>query len=138
MTAKGLCAAALLSVAACAQQLPFKVEMTPARLSNHQRLQASIIVRIDGKEVAKRNGEGVLETEIEIVDRKGVRYRSRGSAEIKGLTPEGKRPDVVYVLEFFVMPGTYTAYVSVGDTASGEGGAARHSFTVTPLLNDPL
>ncbi len=138
MNVARILAALAITAAAGAQQLPFRVEMTPAKLSNHQRLQASIIVRIDGKEISKRNGEGLLETEIEIVDRKGVRYRSRGTSEIKGLTPEGKRPDIVYVLDFFALPGNYTAYVSVGDTASNEGGAARHAFFVPPLPNDPL
>src|SRR5258708_21608040 len=119
--------AALFAAAASAQQLPFKVEMTPARLSNHQRLQATIGVRIDRRELAKRHGEGQLESEIDIADRHGQHYKVRGSIELKDVNAETSRLDFFYAQDFFVTPGSYTAYVSVSDTASGEGGTARHT-----------
>jgi hypothetical protein len=126
----------LLTAAACAQQLPFRVDMTPPRLSNHQRLISTISVRIDGKELSKRRGPGRLEVEVEIVDRHGERFRSDSSVELKD-TGAG-RADVFYTQDFFVIPGSYTAYVSVGDTASGEGGAARRQFVVPAMRGDPL
>ena len=135
--------AAFLTIAAAAvlagaQQLPFRVEMTPARLSNHQRLVATIAVRIDRRELAKRNGEGRLDSEIDIVDRHGRHYPSRGSIELKDVNTENTRTDFFYSQDFFVIPGSYTAYVSVSDTVSDEGGTARHTFAVPPLTPDPL
>src|SRR6266404_2093046 len=101
--------AAFLTIAAVAalagaQQLPFRVEMTPARLSNHQRLVATIAVRIDRRELAKRNGEGRLDSEIDIVDRHGRHYPSRGSIELKDVNTENTRTDFFYSQDFFVTP----------------------------------
>lgn len=137
MGSRGLCVALLLAGTAGAQQLPFKVEMTPARLSNHQRLKSTITVRIDGRELAKRSGPGHMDVEIEIVDNKGIRYRSEGKVSLEEVD-SARRDDVFFSQDVLVLPGHYTAYVSVGDTASGEGGAARHSFYAPPLPEDPL
>src|ERR1022692_1761413 len=137
MRSRGLCVALLLAGTAGAQQLPFKVEMTPARLSNHQRLKSTITIRIDGRELAKRSGPGHMDVEIEIVDNKGIRYRSEGKVSLEEVD-SARRDDVFFSQDVLVLPGHYTAYVSVGDTASGEGGAARHSFYAPPLPEDPL
>lgn len=137
MTGWRIWVAVLLATLGGAQQLPFKVEMTPARLSNHQRLKTTITVRIDGPAIAKRRGQGRLDIEIEIVDRDRIRYKSSGGVNLEKVT--ARRPaDVYFYQELFVTPGHYSAYVSVGDTDSGEGGAARHTFYVAPLPGDPL
>lgn len=138
MTGRRIYVALLLAGAAGAQQLPFKVEMTPVRLSNHQRLKTTITVRIDGQELAKRRGQGWLDSEIEVVDRRGERYLQRGSIALREVGAAHRRADFLYSQDLLVTPGGYTAYVSVSDTASGEGGAARHTFYVPPLKNDPL
>ncbi len=126
-----------LAVAAGAQQLPFRVEMSPPRLSNHQRLRTTITVRIDGAAIAKLKGQGQLDIEIEIVDRKGVRYKSTGGVSTEKVT--GARPqDIFFAQDLFVLPGHYAAYVSVGDSVTGEGAAARHTFDVAGIQGDPL
>src|SRR4051812_3631659 len=64
-------------------QIPWKINLPPARLGFHQRLEAVVEVVVDGKELAKRPASGHLMTYLQITDSNGRTYRDHGKLDLK-------------------------------------------------------
>ena len=132
------CALLLLTVATQGQQVPFKMEVAPPRLSNHQRLRTAITAKFDGKELVARQGDGDLLIGIAIRDQQGHSYRAGGKIDLREVTPETRNADVFYTQGLLVMPGDYHVSIHVKDTINGQRGSGERTFHVDPLGGDPL
>jgi len=130
--------AILLLAAACQAQVPFKLDVERAVLSNHQRLQATIKVKIDGAELARRRGDGDLQIKIDVRDQQGHNYSAGGTIDLREANREMRHANVFYSHDVLVTPGNYHVSVQVIDTVSGQQGSAQRDFHVDPLAGDPF
>jgi hypothetical protein len=128
----------LLAAASQAQQIPFKLEIDRPVLSNHQRLVATINVKIDGADIVRRLGEGDLTVKMDIHDQQGHVYRTGGKIDLRGARKDTRKANLFYSEDVFVMPGNYQALVRIVDAVSGQEGSAEKDFKVDPLGGDPL
>jgi hypothetical protein len=120
------------------EQIPWKVHLSPARLSIHQRLEMAVEVLVPGGEVARRRGNGQLIFLVQITDSAGARYRSHGIVDLDDVKPEVTKGDVRFSSGAFILPGEYDVALALFDKATGEHSFANNKFHVSPLLNDPL
>src|ERR1022692_50489 len=121
-----------------AQQIPFKLDVERAVLSNHQRLVATVRIKIDGAEIVRRLGDHDLSMRLRIRDEQGRLYSTEGIMDFRGARKDTHKVNLIYGNDVFVMPGNYNASVRLLDTISGQEGFADHDFRVEPLSGDPL
>jgi hypothetical protein len=120
------------------EQIPWKVQMLPGKLSLHQRLEASIEVHVPGSELLKRPHEGHLVLLVQVTDEAGNQYRNHGFLEAKDFRPEVARADVVFSWQAFVLPGRYDVAVGLFDKETEEHNFSRSTWHVERMKNDPL
>src|SRR5438067_78152 len=90
-------------------------------LSAHQRLLAQIEILVDGKEFARRLGEGrEMVVFVEADDAAGRPYQNHVALDLKKMKNTIRSQDVSCLMSFFVLPGDYNLRVAVFATASGE------------------
>jgi hypothetical protein len=103
-----------------------------AVLSFHQRLMARVEVRLDGKDLESRRGDGQLMFLIQITDNQGTRYQDHGSLELGKLSEDVKSSNIEYSQGVFLLPGEYKLAVAILDTATGEHSTHQVSFKAAP------
>ncbi len=101
-----------------------------AVLSFHQRLIGRIEVRLDGKDLDSRRGDGQLMFLIQIMDGEGTRYQDHGTLDLSKLNDNIKAANVDYSQGVFLLPGEYRLAVAILDKATGEHSTHQVSFKV--------
>ncbi len=119
-------------------QMRWTARVSRARLSNHQRLLARVEVQLDGMELAKRRGKGMLVIFFQLTDRDGRSYQDHGSIDLEKVEAGVSTEDIIYTESAFVLPGDYRVSLAIFDTATGEHSAKEESLHIPPLKNDPL
>ena len=109
-----------------------------AVLSFHQRLMARVDIRLDGKSLESRRGDGELVFFVQITDRDGTRYQRHGSVELSKLDENIKAANLEYSQRAFVLPGDYRLAVAILDTSTGEHSTRQSEFRVAPPQHDLL
>jgi hypothetical protein len=109
-----------------------------AELSFHQRLLTRVEVKLDGRDLATRRGDGKLVFLVQITDREGTRYQDHGSIELNKLDENIKAANLEYSQRAFVLPGDYRLAVAILDTATGEHSTRQAQFRVAPPPHDLL
>jgi hypothetical protein len=120
------------------QQIPWKVRMSPGKLSPHQRLEASIEVRVPGPELLKRKQDEHVLLLLQVKDEAGAQYRNFGYLEASDFRPELGKADVTFTWQAFVVPGKYEVAVALVDKASDEHNFTRSTWHVDRMKKDPL
>jgi hypothetical protein len=109
-----------------------------AELSFHQRLMARVEIRLDGRDLATRRGDGKLVFLVQITDRDGTRYQDHGNIELSKLDENIKAARLEYSQRAFFLPGDYRLAVAILDTATGEHSTRQGQFRVAPPPHDLL
>jgi hypothetical protein len=120
------------------QQIPWKVRMVAGKLSQHQRLEASIEVRVPGPELLKRRHDERVVLLLQVKDQAGNEYRNVGFLEASDFRPELSKADVTFTWQAFVLPGRYEVAVALFDKASEEHNFTRSTWHVDRMKKDPL
>ncbi len=119
-------------------RIRWATEVSPARLSNHQRLMVQLGLQVDGAELADRPGKGRLLMLVQITDREGHLWQNHGQIDFDKVQ-EGVRSEyLTFTFSAFVLPGDYRVALAVVDTENGEHGIKEERLHVAPLRNDPL
>ena len=119
-------------------RLRWTAEISPARLSNHQRLMVQMGIQLDGAELADRPGKGRLLMLVQVTGPEGRLWQDHGQIDLDKVK-EGVRSEYLsYTWSAFVLPGDYRVALAVVDTVTGEHGIREERLHVAPLRNDPL
>jgi hypothetical protein len=108
----------------------WSVNVPHAVLSFHQRFMGRVEVRLDGKDLDSRRGDGQLMYLIQITDGEGTRYQDHGSLELSKLSPDVKGANIEYSEGAFLLPGEYRLAVGILDTGTGEHSTRQVSLKV--------
>lgn len=101
-----------------------------AALSFHQRFAGRVEIKVDGKDLDSRRGDGRLMFLLQITDGDGTRYQDHGSLELNKLGENIKASNVEYSQGVFLLPGEYRLAVAILDTATGEHSTHQAPFKV--------
>jgi hypothetical protein len=95
-------------------------------------------IKVDGRDLESRRGDGELVFFVQITDRDGTRYQNHGSIELSKLSENIKAADLEYSQRAFVLPGDFRLAVAIFDTNTGEHSARQAQFRVAPTQHDLL
>jgi hypothetical protein len=101
-------------------------------LSFHQRLVGRVEVRLDGKDLESRRGDGQMMFLLQITDGAGTRYQDHGALDLSKLREDIKGANIEYSQGVFLLPGEYRLAVAILDSATGEHSTHQAPFRVTP------
>jgi hypothetical protein len=119
-------------------RLRWAASVPRAELSFHQRLMAHIEIKLDGRDLESRRGDGQLVLFVQITDREGARYQDHGSIELGKLDENIKAANLEYAQHAFLLSGDYQLAVAILDTATGEHSTRQAQFRVAPPQHDLL
>jgi hypothetical protein len=121
-------------------QTPFRwtAAVPRAELSFHQRLVARIEIRLDGRDLETRRGNGKLVFFLQVTDHEGTRYQNHGSIELSKLDENIKAANIEYSPRGFVLPGDYRLAVAILYTATGEHSTRQAQFHIAAPQHDLL
>jgi hypothetical protein len=108
----------------------WKAHVTRAGLSFHQRLEDSIEIELDGKDLETRRGDNRMVFFTQITDRDGAHYQEHSSIELSKLDENIKAANLQITQRAFFLPGDYRLAVAILDTATGEHSATQMPFRV--------
>lgn len=109
-----------------------------AELSFHQRLMARVEIKLDGRDLDTRRGEGKLAFLVQVTGRDGTRYQNDGAIELNKLDENIKAANLEFSQRAFFLPGDYRLAVAILDTATGEHSTKQSAFRVPQPAHDPL
>jgi len=120
-------------------QIPFKGNLgSILDIGLFQRLQLTVNISVDGREIAKRPASGQLLMFLQFTDSAGHVFQGHGSTELKDMTATIKEADLLYSPNVLVLPGDYQLAMAVFHTETGEHGLSRKSVHVPAVKDDPL
>jgi hypothetical protein len=119
-------------------RLHWTASVPRAELSFHLRLMAQVEIRLDGRDLESRRGDGRLVFLVQITDREGTRYQTHGSIELGKLDENIKAANLDYTQRAFVLPGEFKLAVAILDTATGEHSTRQTQFRVASVQHDLL
>lgn len=113
-------------------QGPFRWAVAPthAELTFHQRLMAQLEVKVDGRSLESRRGDGELVFFYQITDRDGTRYQAHASVPLSKLDENIKAANLEVTERAFLLPGDYQLAIVLLDSGTGEHGATQEKFRV--------
>lgn len=111
-------------------QLHFRwtVKVPRAEISFHQRLESSIDIRLDGRDLDARRHDGKLLLFLQITDSGGQLYQDHGEIALDKLNPNVQDAFLDYSQRAFFVPGDYRVAVVIEDAATGEHAATQLEF----------
>jgi len=109
-----------------------------AELSFHQRLMTGVEIRLDGRDLETRRGDGKLVFFVQISDGDGTRYQDHASIELSKLDENINSASLEYSQRAFFLPGDYRLAVAILYTATGEHSTRQAQFHVGAPQRDPL
>lgn len=115
----------------------WRLEVPNVELSSHQRLMARLIVRVDGRELEKRRGDGEFLTLFQFEDSAGRVWQNHVSLDLLKLQPV-QNSEVTMIGFAFVLPGDYTLTIAAVDTKNGEHSTIVRKLHVDNLKSEPL
>jgi hypothetical protein len=118
--------------------LRWSVRLGGAELNNHQRLQTSVEIQVDGNELISRRGHGQLVIMIQFEDNAKRLYQTHGMLDLQDVKEEVGKSNIQYRQDAFVLPGDYRVGVVIFDAKTGDHWAEQKTLHVNPLRNDPL
>ena len=116
----------------------WSAQLSRPELSFHQRLVSQVQIKLDGRDLETRRGDGRLVFLVQLTGADGIRYQNHGSIELAKLDQNIKAANLEYSQRAFVLPGDYRLAVAILDTATGEHSTKQANFRVPPPPHDPL
>jgi hypothetical protein len=115
------------------------VHLFRPHLSSHQRLMTQMEILVDGREFAKRLGEGrEMVVFVEVDDAAGRPYQNHVALDLKKMQDAIRTQDISCLMSFFVLPGDYNLRLAVYASATGEHSVKEEKLHVAPVKSDPL
>jgi hypothetical protein len=108
------------------------VSLSRAELSFHQRFESQLEIKLDGKDLQTKRGDGNLLFFVQVTDSNGTRYQDHGSIDLGKLEENVKAADLEYSQSAFFLPGDYKIATAILDTATGDHVARELPFKVSP------
>jgi hypothetical protein len=99
---------------------------------------ARVEIRLEGRDLEARRGDGELVFFVQITDRDGTRYQDHGAIELRKLDENIKAASLEYSQRAFFLPGDYRLAVAILDTGTGEHSTRQTQFRVAPPQHDLL
>ena len=116
------------------EEIPWKIQLFPAQLSLHQRLEAGIEIHLPIRELAARRADGRIVVLLQVTDAARRRHRTAQILELNDISADATHGDLPITWSMFVLPGEYEVAVALNDKISGE-----HNFQATTLrVAEPL
>ena len=113
-------------------------QISPARLSSHQRLIVQMGIQLDGEELYNRPGKSRVVMLLQLTDAQGGVWQNHGTIDLDKVK-EGVRSEYLdYIFSAFVLPGEYRVALAVVDTVTGEHAVREERLHVAPIKNDVL
>lgn len=118
-------------------QPPFRwtLAVPHGELSFHQRLLARLEVKVDGRGLESRRGDGELVFFYQITDHAGTRYQAHSSIPLSKLDENVRAVDLEITQRAFLVSGDYRLAVGVLDTGTGEHSAGQSHFRIASPHN---
>ena len=118
--------------------LPWKVRVQPYGLSLQQRLVASIVVELAGRDLVKRPAADRILVLVQVTDASGRQFHDYTIFPLKKMPPEAKKARAEIYWDLFVLPGEYQVTVALFDDFTHEHNLMQTPLHVEPPRNDPL
>ena len=119
-------------------QIRWTTRIPAVELSIHQRLRARVEIQVDGSELVKRRGHGQLVMLAQLTDSENRVYQTHTGIELRDVEEAAAKSNIVYVQDFFVLPGEYRVALAVFDTMTREYSATQRTLHAGALKGDPL
>jgi hypothetical protein len=119
-------------------ELPWRVHITPPKLTLHQRLAVQAEISLDGSELVKHCCDGQASALIEITDSQGHAYRNLVTKDLKDAQPAMHEYTVDMSWQIFVLPGDYQAVIAFYYSGREPHSLSVQKIHVEPLKHDPL
>ena len=121
------------------EQAPMRWTLSASRpdLTFHQRLVTRIEIKLDGRDLAPRVGQGRLMIFLQLTAGT-VRYQDHGSIDLAKLETNIKSADVSYTQSAFVLPGEYQLAVAILDTTNGQHSVRQETVRIPSPKNEFL
>ncbi len=116
----------------------WRIKVWPTILSPLQRLSVRTTIRIDGRDLRLRRGQGDLLMLVQYSDSSGSVHQTHNSVELQKMGIQSQSVDVIWDLDAFVVPGEYRITFAIYLAATGEHSAKQRTLRVRPLNKDPL
>ena len=113
---------------------------SPAALSRFERLSVRFNIRVNGGEIDRRRGKGVLLLIVQLRDSTGKKYESHHVMDLRE-APYTAPTHLEYSewsVPAFLTPGDYQATFALADVTTGDHNLATQPVHVSPLSRDPL
>lgn len=101
-----------------------------AELTFHQRLMAQVEVKVDGRSLENRRGDGELVFFFQITDHDGARYQNHFAIQLSKLDENVAAVNVEVTQRAFVLPGDYQLAVVLLDSGTREHSVTQSKFRV--------
>jgi hypothetical protein len=121
-----------------ASQIKWALEVPPAILSTHQRLLLGAQVRVDGRELERRRGEGDFLILLQVESSDGRVWQNHTAIDLNKIQPGMASQDLTVTERMFVLPGDYTLVAAVCDPKTLQHSLAIRKVHVAPLKAEPL
>jgi len=118
--------------------LKWAVTVPQPVLSNFQRLFTRISIRVDGKEIARRNGKGEFRFIARFTGAAGDPHWTQTRVDLENYRSATASHELECSVQAFILPGDYRVSIAAIDPASGEASVVHRTLHVAPLGNDPL
>jgi hypothetical protein len=115
--------------------LRLAVNVSHPELTFHQRLEASVQIEVDGKDLENRR-RGELIFYVQITARDGSRYQNHGSLDLTKLDQNVKAATIQYSYRAFFLPGDYSLAIAIVDSVSKERTISQGHFRIASLPQD--
>jgi hypothetical protein len=115
--------------------LRVSVSVSHPELTFHQRLEASVQLEVDGKDLENRR-RGELIFYVQITARDGSRYRNHGSLDLTKLDENIKAANIQYSYRAFFLPGDYNLAIAIVDSGSSDRTVSQGHFRIAALPQD--
>jgi hypothetical protein len=107
-------------------------------LTPFQRLYTRISMRVDGKEIVKRNGNGEFLFAAEFRDSSQRVFHTQIRANLPEHHNATAQQELECAVQAFVLPGVYDVSLAVVETTTEKVSLTHRTLRVPPLSGDPL
>lgn len=111
----------------------WSISVARPEFSFHQRLLSRITVKVDGKDMESRRGDGELVFFTQITDASGARYQNHHTVELRRLGGNIRSANLEYLQDVFLLPGDFQIAVALYDTRTGEHAVRRSAVHAAPV-----
>ncbi len=116
----------------------WQTRVSKPTLSVEQRLSVTAEIVLEGKELVRRRGQGILTYLVRITDKAARHYTARAVLSLDKVTEEAAASNAVYSVRALLLPGEYQVDYAILDSRTGEHAAATRKLHVAALSGDPL